>query len=145
MISQLEQQVRRLADVEAIRRVLIEYGRTLDAGDAAGYADLFALDGEWSGGPYSASKREGIRAMAQRVIEGRTPGTTAVHFLSNMIVEVDGDTAKAWSRWMLVVSGADGAATIRRSCSYDDQLVRSEGRWKFARRVVSHDVPFTPK
>jgi len=137
--------VRELGDIEEIRRVLIEYGRTLDSGDAAGYAALFTVDGEWSGGPYSASKRDGIQAMAQRVIDSRDPSSSMAHVLTNMLVDVSGDTAKAWSRWMLVVPGTDGAMMIRRSGSYDDQLVRTAEGWKFARRVVNHDVPLKVK
>jgi iron complex outermembrane recepter protein len=128
-------------EAHPIRNLLIEYGRTLDSGDAAGYAALFTLDGEWSGGPYSASKRDGIQAMAQRVIDSRDPASPMAHVLTNMLVDVAGDTAKAWSRWMLIVPGADGAMMIRRSGSYEDQLVRTPEGWKFAKRVVSHDVP----
>jgi hypothetical protein len=79
--------------------------------------------------------------MAQRVIDSRDPASPMAHVLTNMLVDVDGDKAKAWSRWMLVVPGPDGTMMIRRSGSYDDQLVRIAEGWKFARRVVNHDVP----
>ena len=46
----LEQRVRELEDREAIRELLVVYGRYLDNKDLAGYSKLFAKDGTWTGG-----------------------------------------------------------------------------------------------
>src|SRR5438477_7888640 len=46
----LAARVQLLEDTEAIRTVLLNYGRYLDARDFLSYSRLFAKDGEWSGG-----------------------------------------------------------------------------------------------
>ncbi len=48
--ASLAARVQRMEDVEEIRIVLTEYGKTLDARDFAAYSQLFAKDGEWVGG-----------------------------------------------------------------------------------------------
>ena len=48
--SSLEARVQKVEDENAIRELLIEYGRRLDAHDLEGYSQLFAKDGEWIGG-----------------------------------------------------------------------------------------------
>jgi hypothetical protein len=48
--SALEQRLRHVEDMLAIQRVLVEYAATQDAHDYAGYAALFAREGEWVNG-----------------------------------------------------------------------------------------------
>src|SRR5690606_8918184 len=63
----LEARLTRLEDMEAIRRLLIEYGRTFDARDFAAYGALFAPDGVWQGGGgASYTGPDAIQQMVER-------------------------------------------------------------------------------
>jgi 3-phenylpropionate/cinnamic acid dioxygenase small subunit len=140
-----EERIKRLEDTEDIRRLLLEYGRTLDDRDFAAYSGLFSDDGgEWAGGFGSFKGPAEIKAAMERTI-GTAPNTQGnYHLLSNFIVDVDGDTAKAWSRWSFVVPGETGDPRLMVSGRYDDELVRENGRWKFQRRTVSGDIGGAP-
>ena len=48
---ELAERLRRLEDMDEIRQLYIDYGRHLDAGDAAAYATLFARDAKLRLGP----------------------------------------------------------------------------------------------
>ena len=131
--------LQRLEDKEEIQRLLLEYGRTLDARDFAGYSALFAKDGEWVGGFGSVTGPANIKAFMEKNM-GTQPNTAKNHhLLSNFVITVSGDTATAWSRWAFVVPGAQGA-TIAQAGRYDDTLVRENGRWRFKKRVASNDT-----
>jgi len=131
--------VQRFEDKEEIQRLLLEYGRTLDARDFAGYSALFARDGEWVGGFGSVTGPGNIKAFMEKNM-GTQPNTAKnYHLLSNFVITVSGDTATAWSRWAFVVPGAQGA-TIAQAGRYDDTLVRENGRWRFKKRVASNDT-----
>jgi len=131
--------LQRLEDKEEIQRLLLEYGRTLDARDFAGYSALFAKDGEWVGGFGSVTGPANIKAFMEKNM-GTQPNTAKnYHLLSNFVITVSGDTATAWSRWAFVVPGAQGA-TIAQAGRYDDTLVRENGRWRFKKRVASNDT-----
>src|SRR6185369_8312448 len=133
--------LQRLEDTEQIRTLLLDYGRFLDARDLPAYSRLFAKDGEWVGGFGSAKGPDGILAfMRQNLGTGTNPGNT-FHILSNVEIEVKGDTATAWSRWTFVTPGADGKPVISQAGRYDDMVVREDGRWKFKRRIASNDIP----
>jgi uncharacterized protein (TIGR02246 family) len=140
MDSVLEKRLRRLEDREEIAEILVEYGRTLDAGDAEAYSRLFARDGEWIGGKFRANSPAQIKEMIERLVASRGGNDGSNHIMSNFVIRVDGDTAKAWSRWMLVVPGTDGKPTIRIAGRYDDLLIREDGHWKFLRRSLTHDL-----
>ena len=132
--------VQRLEDRAAIERLLLEYGRALDARDFKAYSQLFAKDGVWSGGMGTVQGPAAIQAFMEKAI----PGPNAVHnyhILSNFVVDVNEDTATAWSRWMFMVPGPTNTAVAAQSGRYDDQLVREDGRWKFKKRVASNDIP----
>ncbi len=153
----LEARLQRQEDLEAIRRLLREYGRTLDARNLRGYADLFAVDGEWIGGFGSVKGREAIAPFMEKnmatplpSVEGAVaaaaparPGPRGVHLMTNEIIEVDGDRATAWSKWTYITRSADNRPSIALEGHYDDQLVREKGQWKFQRRVVTADIPFS--
>lgn len=138
----VEERLRRMEDVEAIRNLLVAYGRNFDKRDFAAYANLFAKDGVWVGGTGAAQSYQGpdaIRAMGEK---GYPPSVFpgAYHLMSNFAIELTGpDTAQAWSRWTFVVNGVHNEPVIFRGGFYEDAFVREDGRWKFKRRVVATD------
>lgn len=140
MSEGLEARVRQLEDMFSIQQLLIDYGRTLDGRDAAGFADLFAHEGEWIAPPdFHPKGREAIKAMIDRMFANVPPSGRA-HYIGNMTIAIDGDRASAHARFILVEPIADGSPRIRLSGQYHDALVREEGRWCFARRTLTHDL-----
>jgi SnoaL-like protein len=138
--TSLTSRVQRLEDTEAIRTLLLDYGRFLDARDFAAYSRLFAKDGEWAGGFGTVQGPAAIQAFMEKNIPGPNRGNT-YHILSNFIIDVHGNTATAWSRWAFVTPGADNKPAIAQGGHYDDTLVRENGHWKFKRRVAASDIP----
>lgn len=139
----LEERIQRLEDTQEIRDLLTSYGRLLDAHDLAGYSRLFAKNGEWVGGFGSAKGPAAIQALMEKnlgVTPKGKPGST-YHLLTNFLIDVNGDTATAWSRWSFTVTGADKKPSILYGGHYDDTLIREDGRWKFLRRVAVNDIP----
>jgi hypothetical protein len=137
----LAARVRALEDKAEIERVLINYGRFLDARRLADYAALFAKDGEWTGGFGTIKTPKGIQEFMEKNIgTGPNKGGTH-HLLSNFHIEVKGDTATAWSRWAFVTGTADMKPVLSQSGHYEDSLVREAGKWKFQRRVAFTDIP----
>ena len=132
--------IQRLEDRADIERLLLEYGRTLDARDFKSYSLLFAKDGVWAGGMGTVQGPSAIQAFMEKAIAG--PNTAHnFHVLSNFIIDVNGDTATAWSRWTFMVPGPNNTAVAAQSGRYDDTLVREDGRWRFKKRVASNDIP----
>jgi uncharacterized protein (TIGR02246 family) len=132
--------IQRIEDTQEIERLLLNYGRHLDARDFKAYSLLFAKDGVWSGGMGTVQGPAAIQAFMEKAI----PGPNAMHnyhVLSNFVIDVNGDTATAWSRWQFMVPGPNNTAVAAQSGRYDDTLVREDGRWKFKRRVASNDIP----
>jgi len=129
--------LQRFEDKAEIEAVLLDYGRYLDSRDFAGYASLFAKDGEWIGG-FGTVKAAEIKAFMEKAM-GTQNTAKNYHLLSNFVITVNGDTATAWSRWAFVVPGERGAA-IAQAGRYDDQFVRENGKWKFKKRVASNDT-----
>jgi len=136
--------IQRLEDEIAIRELLLDYGRTLDTRDYAGYAALFARDGVWIGssGPWKGPAA--IRAMLERSLKvaAGTPNTSNFHLLTNAQVKVDGDRATALSKLVFVTRSAENRPAMTLSGHYVDTLTREDGRWKFLRREVHGDIPF---
>jgi len=139
----LEERIQRLEDTQEIRDLLTSYGRLLDAHDLAGYSHLFAANGEWVGGFGSAKGPAAIQALMEKNLGANPkgkPGST-YHLLTNFMIDVNGDSATAWSRWSFTVTGADKKPSILYGGHYDDKLIREDGRWKFLRRVAVNDIP----
>jgi uncharacterized protein (TIGR02246 family) len=132
--------IQRIEDRAEIEQLLLNYGRHLDARDFKAYAQLFAHDGVWEGGMGTVQGPAAIQAFMEKGI----PGPNAAHnfhLLSNFVIDVQGDTATAWSRWQFVAPGQDGRPIVAQAGRYDDTLVREDGRWKFKRRIAANDLP----
>ena len=143
----LEQRFQRIEDREAIEELLITYGQLLDKEDLAGYSSLFAAEGVWEGGIGSAKGPDAIFEMLETVFGRTTPGQYGndYHLMSDIIIDVDGDTATSWSRWTWIVEGEDGKPMPQRSGHYEDSLVRENGEWKFLRRLTVTELPTPAK
>ena len=133
--ASVEARVRRMEDTDAIGRLLLEYGRTLDARDFAAYAALFAPEGEWKGalGTYKGPKD--IQAAMERIFANATdiPKGSNFHVMSNFIIDVQGDRATA--RSMFVFYRMEGNKPVAEVAGrYEDVLVRVGGTWKFLQR-----------
>jgi len=134
--------VRVLQDREAIRVLLRDYGRTLDARDFEGFAALFATDAEY----VSGATVRGPAAIGQSLkdIMGRNPlgfREPNFHVFFNEVIEVQGDRATSTSQSLYVVTGERNTPELALMASYEDVLVREGGRWKFQKRVVRGNIP----
>jgi uncharacterized protein (TIGR02246 family) len=140
----VEERLQRVEDELAIRRLLVDYSSTQDARDYAGYAALFAKDGEWVNGKNSHKGRVAIQKMLVDLYGTPPPAyvnTESYHITSNPQVDVHGDRATARSRHLLIMRGPKGEPTPVLGGRYEDDLIREDGKWKILRRV---DYPVMP-
>lgn len=146
----LEERLRRLEDIEAIRALKARYCDRCDAGyDADGIAELMTDDAVWDGGSTFGvfegreAIREHFRGASQRV-------SIARHQVMNPMIEVDGD--EATGQWLLfqpcTVAAGDAAAdpqadterAVWLAATYRDRYRRVDGRWLISATVI--DVAF---
>jgi uncharacterized protein (TIGR02246 family) len=137
----LEARVRRMEDLEEIRRLYVDYGRHLDDGDAAAYAILFARDAKLRlGSVMRADGREAIEQAAAAVVTPSDDGPKgAVHLIDAPRLELDGDTASGMCVWAAVSPDPDGVPRVMVG-RHVDELVREDGHWRFASRKGFFDV-----
>lgn len=141
----VEAQLQEVEDELEIRRLLSRYGHHLDDRNLEAYAALFAENGEWIGGFGRAQTPAGILKMLRNADlspnRSRDGGHASVHVMTNAIIDVDGDSATALSKFTVLERGEDGAPRVRRVGHYRDKLVREDGVWKFQQRIVYGDIP----
>jgi hypothetical protein len=118
-------------DLSLIQQLYAAYATAADRGDGKGFADCFTADGEMDMG--GARTAQGARALAEFAerIPVSAPGVR--HVTTNVVIDVDGDSAMGHAYLMLVNSSAAPPA-IMRTGMYEDHLVRSTFGWRFARR-----------
>jgi uncharacterized protein (TIGR02246 family) len=139
----VEERLQRLEDVEAIRRLMLEYRRCLDAKDIRGYAGLFAAEGEFVAGDMRAKGPQEIfelvDGMRGTLLTDR--GGDDVHIVANPTIDVDGDRATADSMWIYILRGEDDEPVLSKIGSYHDVFTREDGRWRFLRREAPTIIP----
>lgn len=144
-LAEIHSRVQTLEDREQIRQLFNDYGATLDRRDFAAFAQLFAADAEYVGGGATGSLR-GPQAIKQALEEtfATNPaglGTPNFHVFFNEAIDVRGDRAVATSKSGFIVRDSDNQPDLVFLASYDDELIREHGQWKFLRRVVRSDIP----
>jgi SnoaL-like domain len=139
-----EERLRRMEDMEAIRTLLVSYGRNFDKRDFTAYSNLFAKEGVWTGGAEGTQSYKGPEAIRAMVEKGYQPTVFpgSYHIMSSFDIRLESaDTASAWSRWTFVVRGVHNEPVLFRGGYYEDALVREDGVWKFQSRRVLTDPP----
>jgi uncharacterized protein (TIGR02246 family) len=137
----LAARVRRLEDMAAIHQLFVDYGAYLDAHDFAGYASLFAADGEVLLGPLGRAKgRDQIKALMEGTMGGTDPGQS-FHLVTSPVVTLDQDRAQAKVMWTVINRDASGQAAVGMIGHHRDELARVDGKWVFTRRAGYVDIP----
>lgn len=126
-----------LADRLAIAETLALYCRGIDRCDPEQLAAAFTPDAMIDYG-------DGARAIAE-VIPGLMAGLGAMHLtqhnISNTVIRIIGDTAKAETNCVALhlIPSPDGEIELVVGGRYLDTLARREGRWLIAERLYVMD------
>lgn len=138
-LAALQAEVASLRAREDIRELIHAYGRTIDTRDFAAFAALWTDDAEYVGGGNGAPVI-GARAIGEFMADiiARNPsglGEPNAHVFFNETIVVDGDRATGTSMSAFVTTAPDGPV-MSIVARYEDEYVREDGGWKFARRAV---------
>ncbi len=132
-MSELEDKIRYLIDLEEIKRLKYLYCRYNDGGwqgqpisHQGPSHELFTEDGVWDGSPIV--KAVG-RAEIRKVFDHFAEQPMAYHAVMNPIIEIEGDFARA--HWHLIGAGRlpDDSSTFAMA-GYEDEYVRTPEGWR---------------
>jgi ketosteroid isomerase-like protein len=121
----------------AEERALIEnlqarYLFALDFKDHDLYVTTFTPDGILDVGNGEVVGREAIKAAVANMPGGR-------HHITNLVLRIDGDTATGRASWLHTGTNAEGRMTIGGYGHYEDDLVKVDGEWLFAKRRIYNE------
>lgn len=128
-----------LDDKDAIREVMARYCFALDDGRFADMAALFTEDGTWHTFFGKATGRQAIADFAAGLRAHRAENPRAIHHVTNIVITLDGDTARVRSNWTTVQNAPQGPK-IGSGGAYDDDMVKLDGRWYFRYRTIDRYI-----
>jgi hypothetical protein len=134
-IAELERRIRRLEDIEAIRKVRSLYWNSLDKKLWDQVASCFAEDayGEWFGYPY-----EGKAAILKQLKRVNRPEWGQVHQGHDHVIEITSDTTakgsgELWDTSWFVPQNS----SIFIVAFYEDEYVKQKDGWKIKRYILN--------
>ena len=158
--AEIEARLASLEDHVRIEQLLMRYAAALNTRDADTYVSLFTPDATFELrraigeppflGPFKG--REALRKQwfpeGARAVDasGRRPFGPMRHVTTNYEIDVRGETATVRAFFIEVVSNGPNIPpgskppTIHAMGRYEDELVKQDGQWLFARRVVLTDM-----
>lgn len=128
-------------DRAAIEEVFVRYYSGLGSGDPEGFGGFFADESELDvNGIVCRSKEEIAKLYRDVAIDKPNLTGTFRMLLTNLFIEIDGDTAKAQMLWTQTLNDTlKGPPRLIEQGREYDLLVRQNGRWKIKKRVVIAD------
>ena len=124
---------------DAIRELMAAYAQALDACRFADVAACFAPDGEWTTDYGAAHGPAEIEAFIRGIVPVKGEGPQRKHYITNIIIKVDGETASAVSDY-LIVREAEGGLIPVMGGTYRDKFVKTPAGWRFSRKELVHDI-----
>jgi uncharacterized protein (TIGR02246 family) len=128
-----------LEEKDAIREVLARYCFALDGGKFNEMAALFTEDGTWQTFFGQATGRKAIAEFAAGLRAHRTENPRAIHHVTNVVITLDGDSAKVRSNWTTVQNSPNGPK-IGSGGAYDDDMAKVAGWWFFRHRTIDRYI-----
>jgi uncharacterized protein (TIGR02246 family) len=119
----------------AILDLAARYNHAIDGGDPQAWADTFTADGVFvSTRSGRHAGREALVAFAEDFARTRKG---IRHWVNNLVVEGDSATGRASLRcYLLLWDTNQSPPAVVGAADYEDDLVRVDGAWRFARRQV---------
>ena len=128
-----------LEEKDAIRELMGEYCFCLDNDRFADMAALFTQDGTWDTFFGKGTGRDGVEAFVRQLRESATVRPRAIHYVTNIVIKLNGTTATAFSNWVTVQNSEQGPK-IGSAGSYTDDLLRQDGKWLFRYRKIDRFI-----
>jgi hypothetical protein len=120
----------------------------LDFQDADTYASTFAEDGvlNWAQGEIKGRKAiyefmaSGKYNPARNAKKGKWPAASR-HFITNQVIKVEGDTARAVTYWFQATNNKANRRTMVLGLfgHYEDELAKINGQWYFKSRTIYNE------
>lgn len=135
-MDQPNSQLQALLDKEGIRETLIRYAVSIDSDNLELFDQVFLADAvvdySAAGGVYGNYQelRDWLRKALSKFNSWQ-------HLLSNIVIQLDGDTATTITGCYNPLAGVDEQGNnyvIHVGCQYNDQLKRTEQGWRIAKR-----------
>lgn len=120
-------------DGDQVQRTLAEYSQYLDDGDFDRWIDLFTEDARLLFAGRTTVGRPSIREYMEQV---QPPEGRGKHITANILVDVDGVTARARTDYLFVRPATEGLVLVATG-RYHDELVRDSDRWRFSQRQIT--------
>ncbi len=121
-------------DYAEIQQLYVQYARTIDSGDAMGWAKTFTDDGVFG----DATGHDALVAFAEG-FHGNFQGR-ARHFNDAIQITATDEGADG-SCYLILYNTGTQPPTVVVTGIYNDKLVRTEDGWRFKTRAVTPDPP----
>lgn len=137
----LESRIRRLEDIEDIKKLTATYGLYVNKGwngevvDFDKLPQVFTTGARWTAAVMNADVT-GIDSIITLLKSATAAGDLAMHSFTNPIIDIDGDTATG--NWLLWVAGTDGDNGTEVFQSEDLTYTRTPVGW----RIQTIDLHF---
>ena len=127
--------LRDLSDRAAIHDLLMRYARGVDRRDLDLVASCFAPDAGYEGSLGVGTIAVALRALRDRMARYQT----TMHFLSNQLIELDGDTARCETYALVYhrLHAEEDAQDFIVGVRYLDQLARRSDGWRIVHRTAT--------
>ena len=128
-------------DATAIANELYRYAEVVDAGRFDEVGELMEHCTFRYGDGDGPSGAQAIAAMYRDTVVTYDDGTPRTrHVTANPIIEIDGDTARVRSVYMVLQQAPESPMQAIISGRYHDTLRRIDGRWRFVERCFLVDL-----
>ena len=143
-MGEINEELQRLIDEQAIMRTMNRYCRALDSGLADEWVDVFTDDAVFDtvlpdGTVYGhLTSREEFRSFIDD--NPRLPIVAPKHVMSNPRIELDGTKARVESTFLYLLQTPGAPPLVVAWGHYHDQLRKEDGRWRIAERIATTEA-----
>ena len=129
-------------DYTEIQNLYACYNMCSDAGDSEGYASCFTEDGALNNQTFETTIQGRQQLVAFKIKEaGARKDKVRRHWNGSLYLERIDDDAVRGRCYLHGYTGEPGQfAELRDAAVYEDLIVRQDGEWKFAKRILMMDA-----
>ena len=124
---------------DEIRELMATYAMAMDACRFDDVGACFAPDAEWITNYGAARGPAEIETFIRGIVPVKGEGPQRKHYITNIIIRVDGDTASAVSDYLIIRESENGLIPVMGG-TYKDRLRKTEAGWRFSRKELVHDI-----